>query len=59
LLPFGTDGAPRADYPDHRSTLANAVADEEHPQPCAEAQQDEPILGLRMVGILDDQGIFV
>ena len=35
------------------------MADEEHPERRAQAQQDEAILGVRMVGILDDQGIFV
>ncbi len=52
-------GSPGANDANEGAFRADAMAHEQHAERRAHAEQDEPILGLGMVGIVDDQRLAV
>jgi hypothetical protein len=54
-----TIGTSRADDPNQRTSLAHAMADEEHSETSTNAEQDEPVLSLGVIGVFYDQSFFV
>ncbi len=54
-----TIGTSRTDDPNQRTSLAHAMADEEHSETSTNTEQDEPVLSLGVIGVFDDQSFFV
>jgi hypothetical protein len=49
----------RADQPNDIRARTVCVDDHEHPKPCTEPEQHESILGLRVLGIGDQQRLVI